>query len=225
MITRQGLMLVLSSPSGAGKTSIARALLKRDPGITMSVSATTLLTAFWALGALCAFALAGRLLGKSADAYRIAGRGLMVGLVAFPVVIFAGPLHSAPIFFIGAGLIGFGGGLFAIATLTAAMTMPAQGIAGRGLALGAWGGAQATAAGLSIAAGGTLRDWINSLAMSGVMGEALATPTTGYSFVYHSEIVLLFLALVVLGPLARQQRHASSESKKTARIGLVDFPT
>ena len=191
----------------------------------MSVSATTLLTAFWALGALCAFALAGRLLGKSADAYRIAGRGLMVGLVAFPVVIFAGPLHSAPIFFIGAGLIGFGGGLFAIATLTAAMTMPAQGIAGRGLALGAWGGAQATAAGLSIAAGGTLRDWINSLAMSGVMGEALATPTTGYSFVYHSEIVLLFLALVVLGPLARQQRHASSESKKAARIGLADFPT
>ena len=41
MITRQGLMLVLSSPSGAGKTSIARTLLKRDPGITMSVSATT----------------------------------------------------------------------------------------------------------------------------------------------------------------------------------------
>ena len=41
MITRQGLMLVLSSPSGAGKTSIARALLKRDSGITMSVSATT----------------------------------------------------------------------------------------------------------------------------------------------------------------------------------------
>ena len=41
MITRQGLMLVLSSPSGAGKTSIARALLTRDDEITMSVSATT----------------------------------------------------------------------------------------------------------------------------------------------------------------------------------------
>lgn len=41
MITRQGLMLVLSSPSGAGKTSIARELLKRDSEITMSVSATT----------------------------------------------------------------------------------------------------------------------------------------------------------------------------------------
>ena len=41
MISRQGLMLVLSSPSGAGKTSIARELLTRDAEITMSVSATT----------------------------------------------------------------------------------------------------------------------------------------------------------------------------------------
>ncbi len=41
MITRQGLMLVLSSPSGAGKTSIARELLTRDAEITMSISATT----------------------------------------------------------------------------------------------------------------------------------------------------------------------------------------
>ena len=41
MIRRRGLMLVLSSPSGAGKTSIARALLKQDSQLTMSVSATT----------------------------------------------------------------------------------------------------------------------------------------------------------------------------------------
>ena len=41
MITRRGLMLVLSSPSGAGKTSIARSLLTRDKEINMSVSATT----------------------------------------------------------------------------------------------------------------------------------------------------------------------------------------
>ncbi|MGQ0677738.1 MAG: guanylate kinase [Rhodospirillales bacterium] len=38
---RRGLMLVLSSPSGAGKTTISRRLLKRDPNITMSVSVTT----------------------------------------------------------------------------------------------------------------------------------------------------------------------------------------
>jgi guanylate kinase len=40
-ITRRGLMLVLSSPSGAGKTSISRALLEQDEALTLSVSATT----------------------------------------------------------------------------------------------------------------------------------------------------------------------------------------
>jgi guanylate kinase len=38
---RRGLMLVLSSPSGAGKTTLSRRLLDRDADITMSVSATT----------------------------------------------------------------------------------------------------------------------------------------------------------------------------------------
>ncbi len=40
-IKRRGLMLVLSSPSGAGKTTITRALLQRDKNLSMSVSATT----------------------------------------------------------------------------------------------------------------------------------------------------------------------------------------
>lgn len=40
-IKRRGLMLVMSSPSGAGKTTIARELLAREPELTMSVSATT----------------------------------------------------------------------------------------------------------------------------------------------------------------------------------------
>lgn len=38
---RRGVMLVLSSPSGAGKSTIARTLLKEDPNIALSVSATT----------------------------------------------------------------------------------------------------------------------------------------------------------------------------------------
>ncbi len=40
-IARRGLMLVLSSPSGAGKTTIARAVLEADKGIDLSVSVTT----------------------------------------------------------------------------------------------------------------------------------------------------------------------------------------
>jgi guanylate kinase len=40
-IARRGLMLVLSSPSGAGKTTISRKLLDLEPDLVMSVSATT----------------------------------------------------------------------------------------------------------------------------------------------------------------------------------------
>ena len=40
-IARRGLMLVLSSPSGAGKTTLSRRLLDEDNGVTLSVSVTT----------------------------------------------------------------------------------------------------------------------------------------------------------------------------------------
>ena len=39
--SRRGLMLVLSSPSGAGKSSISRKLLSEEINIELSVSATT----------------------------------------------------------------------------------------------------------------------------------------------------------------------------------------
>jgi guanylate kinase len=40
-VARRGLMLVLSSPSGAGKTTLSRMLLQADPGVALSVSVTT----------------------------------------------------------------------------------------------------------------------------------------------------------------------------------------
>ena len=40
-IARRGLMLVLSSPSGAGKTTLSRRLLEQDKGVTLSVSVTS----------------------------------------------------------------------------------------------------------------------------------------------------------------------------------------
>ncbi len=41
MIARRGLMLVLSSPSGAGKTTLSRKLLQADPMVDLSISVTT----------------------------------------------------------------------------------------------------------------------------------------------------------------------------------------
>jgi guanylate kinase len=40
-IVRRGLMLVLSSPSGAGKTTIVKQILEQDPNIDVSISVTT----------------------------------------------------------------------------------------------------------------------------------------------------------------------------------------
>ena len=188
----------------------------------LSVSATTMLTAMWACGALVGFAVAARWLARGDDPFRMCARGLLAGVAAFCAVIFAAPVGSATLFYIGAGLIGFGSGLFGVSTLTAAMTMPTIGRAGRGLALGAWGAAQATGAGLSIFIGGTLRDLVNHAAGNGILGEALATPATGYSVVYHTEIALLFITMIVLGPLVRLRPITQRGS---AKLELADFPT
>ncbi|MBM7068599.1 PucC family protein [Actibacterium sp. 188UL27-1] len=188
----------------------------------LSVAATTMLTAVWAVGALAGFGYAARLLGQGHDAYRMAARGILVGIGAFSAVVFAAPLNSPALFFAGAIGIGFGGGLFAVATLTAAMTMPAHGIAGRGLALGAWGAAQATAAGISIFLGGAIRDLVGATQWTEQLG-----PATAYSVVYHVEIGLLFLTLAALGPLVRTARFSpqtKNPSGHDGKIGLADLP-
>lgn len=189
----------------------------------LSVSATTLLTAIWAVGALAGFALAARWLANGPGAHWIAARGLLIGLVAFVLVILSAPMQTPAIFFAGTLGIGIGNGLFAIATLTAAMTMPVTGVAGRGLALGAWGAAQATAAGFGIALGGGIKDAVAGLAATGKLGEALNGPATGYAVVYHLELALLFLTLIALAPLVRRAT-AKSQPDKT-KIGLAEFPT
>ena len=190
----------------------------------LSVSATTLLTAVWAAGALLGFAVAARSLSHGTAPARLAAHGLLVGLAAFSAVIFAAPMQSGALFFAGAGMIGLGSGLFAVATLIAAMALPVEGAAGRGLALGAWGAAQATAAGLAIALGGTIRDLVSQAALSGHLGQALNDPATGYSVVYHAEIGLIFLTLIVLGPLVRARGVAPLTSTDRRGIGLADFP-
>lgn len=191
----------------------------------LSVGKTTLLTAAWSAGALIGLAYAARRLSAKTDPHRLMSHGLLVGLLAFPAVIISAPLGSTILFFSGAHMIGVGAGLFAVATLIAAMNLPVLENAGRGMALGAWGAAQATAAGCAIAFGGSVRDWVNTLAMRGDLGEALATPATGYAFVYHIEIAVLLVTLAVLGPLVRLARRTSSKPDQgSGGIKLADFP-
>lgn len=186
----------------------------------LPVGATTMLTAFLAGGALMAFFFAARQLALGADACRLAAYGALLGILAFSAVIFAASLQSPLLFRIGTLLIGMGSGLFAVGTLTVAMDIDGGGR--HGLALGAWGAVQATAAGAGIAAGGAIRDVVAGLASTGSLGAALATPTTGYAFVYHIEIGLLFATLVAIGPLVR---HAATRGRQPAsRFGLAEFP-
>jgi len=190
----------------------------------LSVSATTMLTGAWALGALIGFGFASRWLSRGVDTFMIGARGILIGIAAFSAVVISEPFQSALLFFIGAGLIGLGGGLFAVSTLTAAMMIPVKGASGRGLALGAWGAAQATATGVAIALGGSIKDIISTLAENGALGDALNRAGTGYSVVYHIEIGLLFATLVALGPLVRRA-PLQPANKNFDKIGLADFPT
>jgi BCD family chlorophyll transporter-like MFS transporter len=188
--------------------------------LNLGVGATTALTALMAAGSLVAFGLAARWLGRGVDPLRLAGLGVVAGLFAFSAVIFAEPTHSATLFRVGVLAIGFGGGLFAVGTLTAAMALDTDGF--KGLALGAWGGVQATCAGLSIAAGGGLRDAVSSLAGSGALGEVLAHPGTAYAVVYHVELFMLFITLIAIGPLVRSSRRAVAPS--SSKFGLPVLP-
>ncbi len=185
----------------------------------MSVGATTGLTALSSAGTLAGLSLAAWALARGSDPARLAGAGALAGITAFATVIFSAPLGSTALFGLGATLIGFGNGLFAVATLTAAMALAKDGRSG--LALGAWGAVQATAAGLGILASGGIRDGLGSLAMAGTFGPGLIDPAAGYSMVWHIEIALLFMSLIALGPLARRTVHATTR----ARFGLTEFPT
>jgi BCD family chlorophyll transporter-like MFS transporter len=158
----------------------------------LSVASTTQLTATLALGGLVGFASASRLLSRGADPFRMAWAGCLFGLPAFMLVIGAAFAPDPWLWFsAGTLLIGLGAGLFGHGTLTATMNRARTEQAG--LAMGAWGAAQATAAGLAMALGGILRDVVASM----------SSAWTGYCFVYSIEWLLLVATLWLMRPLMR----------------------
>lgn len=187
----------------------------------LSVAATTSLTAIMAGGTLAGLFLAARWLSRGGDAYKLAALGSLIGIAGFSLVLFAGapaPFATLPVFWAGTLGIGFGGGWFAVGTLTASMGLSESGKSG--LAIGAWGAVQATVAGAGIALAGVLRDVVSGLAVRGALGPGLTSAAVGYNFVYLLEIALLFGSLIALGPLVGAGDRRSSPT----RFGLAELP-
>ena len=164
----------------------------------MSVGQTTWLTATLAAGGLLGFTAASIVLGRGADPMHMAVRGAWMGVPAFAAVILAAPLDSVLLFSLGVFGIGAAGGLFGHGTLTATMQhAPAE---QTGLALGAWGAVQATAAGLAVMLGAIGRDAVGALAAQGWLGSSMTNPSIGYGFIYSAEVLLLLAtAAMALG--------------------------
>jgi BCD family chlorophyll transporter-like MFS transporter len=212
---------------GAMGFAMQDALLEPYGGeiLGLTVGATTGLTGAWALGSLLGFTLSGRLLSRGWDQLRLAGMGLVIGINAFLLVLFAGPFAAAGMLYLGALGIGLGLGLFSVGTLMEAMTIAKSETSG--LALGAWGAVQATCAGAGIAIGGLLRDLVAMLVQSGDGAASMATRASGYATVYTLEIALLLAGLAALGPLVGPRRNRSPEDAdlQGQPFGLREFPT
>ena len=213
--------LLIALALGAAGFSMQDILLEPYGGhvLGLNIGETTAISALWSAGMIAGFAYAARALDRGADAHRLAGIGVVIGIAAFATVVLSAPLASVPLLCLGAGGIGIGGGLFTVCTLIAAMgdVTPEK----SGLALGAWGAVQATAGGLAILVSGALRDGFAAVAMTGRLGPGLIDPASGYSFVWHIEIALLFATLVAIGPLARRTVEHGSRPPPIANERLA----
>jgi MFS transporter, BCD family, chlorophyll transporter len=216
--------LMVAVGLGTAAFSMQDVLLEPYGGelLGMSVSETTRLTALFAAGSLLGFGWAARRLSRGGEPHRLAAMGLLIGVVAFAFVIMADPTGAVMFFYAGTGLIGLGGGLFAVCTLTAVMRMARD--HDSGIALGTWGAVQATAMGLAIASGGAIRDMTSSIASQGWLGPAMDKASSGYLVVYHMEILLLFAALAAIGPLARYTPINDPDPQSQPKFGLAAHP-
>ncbi len=187
----------------------------------MGVAETTRLTALFALGGLTGFGLASYVLGaEGSDPNRITVAGGLVGVPAFALVMVAGPMDLIGPFLVGNYLIGLGAALFAHGTLTATMNRAPKDQVG--LALGAWGSVQATAAGVAIALSGAFRDLIKALVgpSGGIWGfDAIAS---SYMLVFGIEIVLLLLMIAIALPLLRRGQSGRVDAAAAAATDSSD---
>jgi BCD family chlorophyll transporter-like MFS transporter len=208
--TAVGLLVVIAL--GTMGFGMADVLLEPYGGqvLDLSVAMTTRLTAVLAFGGLLGFAIASRVLLNGRDPVDIAWWGTVSGLPAFGLIIASGPLGLPGLFVAGTALAGFGAGLFGHGTLTATMRRAPRDQTG--LALGAWGAVQATAAGLAVALGGIIRDLVVALP-----GAEAFRPETPYLPVFTLELLLLAGALAAIVLLRRKEVTTEPRTARQAR--------
>jgi BCD family chlorophyll transporter-like MFS transporter len=160
----------------------------------MTVAETTRLTVVMALGGLVGFGSASHWLGRGGRPADVTVTGALVGVPAFCLVVLSAFVPSVPVLVLATLAAGLGAGLFGHGTLTATMRMaPREQV---GLALGAWGAVQTTAAGIAVTVGGVIRD---GLLLTG--GGGYGAGAGGYLPVFALEAGLLVLAMLVALPL------------------------
>ena len=191
----------------------------------LSVSETTNLTGVWALGALLGLALAANNSKKTVSSVSNAMTALLIGIVGFSAIIFSSPMQFPFLYFLGTLFIGFGTGLFSVSLLIIAMALSSKTNLGSGFILGSWGAAQAIGAGLGIAVGGILRDVVNKIALSGYLGATFENNSIGYIFVYHLEILFIFITLIALGMLSQEINKRKIKDHAQKSFGLTEIPS
>ncbi len=172
--------------------------------LSLPVASTTRLTAWFAGGGLLGFVTATMAISRGFDPIQIARNGALLGIIGFVAVIAAAPLQQPLLFLAGNVLIGFCAALFSHGTLTATMIQaPAE---QTGMALGAWGAVQATAAGIAMALSGIGRDIVTWVLSEREQSWILSSQADGYLVVYSVEILLLSLTALMSIALARRLR-------------------
>jgi BCD family chlorophyll transporter-like MFS transporter len=176
--------------------------------LDLAVAQTTRLTAVLAAGGLIGFALAARTLGRGGDPLTMARIGALTGLPGFAAIIASPALGGVPVFVAGTLATGLGAGLFGHATLTASLRAAPEDRTG--LALGAWGAVQATAAGIGIALAGIVRDIL--VGAGGGTGDI--APHLPYNAVFGLEMLFLVLALGALAMMPRRRGRADAQAAR-----------
>ncbi len=209
LVSREGtLRLLVVIGLGTFGFGMADVLLEPYGGqaLGFTVAETTKLTALLATGTLIGFGIASKVLSGAYSPVALSRCGAAIGLPGFAAIILSSFGGGAPVFLIGTLLTGLGAGMFGHATLTATIRgAPRHQI---GLALGAWGGVQATCAGLGIALAGIIRDLLVVHP-----GPAGLSPHAPYNFVFGIEMVFLLLAILVAVPIGRMAARKTYDPK------------